>query len=752
MTSMGPEDAGRESQPERLIAALGDKNWRARKHAAATIAKQSTPDVVTQVLQIFRTQHQNLSQLNAAMQILTLAPVDVVPALVELLQTDHEDVRGYSALALGLRGDPNAIPALIAALSDVSTNVQVAAIEALGALEAAAAVDRLVVVVESLQFELAFPALDALRKIGDGRISHRLVPLVEHPLLCEPVVEALGDLGDEEVVPLLLEQLTRHTVSPAFISSALARIHNRLVELYGCGAVVVEMVRSFANHYPLALILHTAICESPTTDKLSLLAVYSWLPGREVDATLVQLVDEPELQEQCIALLARRRQSAEPFLLQRIEHRGCDVEPDYIELLGSLGDPRFIPALLSLLGCEDDTTIAAALDSLARIQDERTYQPAMALLGHTNLMVRDGAVSVLNSLAHPSLRADLHSLLQDPNPLKRESAVKIACYLGVTSCQDLVFKLCSDPEAIVRQAVIANLPSLEDDRVSGSLEYAIATDTPHVRARAVGALADVGGQQAVSLLERALDDEDVWVRYNAVRSLGKLDRHHQCIDRINSIAMSDPAVQVRIAATDALANYGSVMLPALRDLLRQSNEDLAEAAISALGRLQLAEAIPDLTAMVGSGRPRLQMAAIRALGASKQVTALTPLKEVAGAADAGLVREAIAALGILGNAESCEALLWLAQFPRNRKAVIAALLDVPPAAVTVLLNRLPALPLDVSRSVIEVLSRMRSSTALDGLELGMVDPRPAIRFAALAAISHSSRAECLSLAPLEGGC
>src|SRR6478736_1219487 len=125
MSSPVPEDAGQTTEIARLFEALGDKSWHARKRAVDRLANEESSELAQQLLAILRAEHRNLSRLNAAIQVLTVTPIDVVPALQEWLHADEADIRGYSAVAIGLRGDPRPIPALIAAFADVDTNVRV---------------------------------------------------------------------------------------------------------------------------------------------------------------------------------------------------------------------------------------------------------------------------------------------------------------------------------------------------------------------------------------------------------------------------------------------------------------------------------------------------------------------------------------------------------------------------------------------------------------------------------------------------
>src|SRR5687768_8083210 len=122
-----PQDAGQVVYLAQLIEAFGDQKWRTRKRAVDVLSSEDSGELSQHLLAILRSEHRDLSRLNAAIQVLTVTPIDVVPAIEELLQAEDSDVRGYAALALGLRGDSRPIPALIAALADVDTNVRVQA-------------------------------------------------------------------------------------------------------------------------------------------------------------------------------------------------------------------------------------------------------------------------------------------------------------------------------------------------------------------------------------------------------------------------------------------------------------------------------------------------------------------------------------------------------------------------------------------------------------------------------------------------
>ena len=147
--------------------------------------------------------------LSSALQLVTMTGFDLTDALAELLRHEDPNLRTQAALALGTQAGAGAERALLAALDDADANVRFHAIEALGRLNPPSAVDKLARIAESQDFFLAFPALDALARINDPAVAPRIVPLLADDLIGDQAAEALGQIGDEDVVQPLAAALDR---------------------------------------------------------------------------------------------------------------------------------------------------------------------------------------------------------------------------------------------------------------------------------------------------------------------------------------------------------------------------------------------------------------------------------------------------------------------------------------------------------------------------------------------------------------
>jgi len=424
------------------MAALGDGDWTVRRDAIRSLATESSSETVDQLLAVLREGHRDLSRLNAVLQVLARTPADVVPELVRLLVHPDHDVRMYAALALGERGDIRAIEALLFALADGDTNVRVHAIEALGKLRAAAAVDALLEFIERRDFELAFPALDALTAIGDGRVVPTLMPLLHDSIYKVAAIEALGALGDLDVVNPLAERLAEPDAPPESIVAALNRLHNRYVQRFGDKLSIPLAVREAAGPNGVQLLIATAN-RSSANDKGSIATVLSWLEGAEVDDALAELLDRAPLSREIMDACARRGAAIVPCLTRRLAILGVKSRKTLVAVLASIGDRSAVPALLKLLAEEDDAEMLRhLLEALTAIGDLAAYETSRTFLSHEDPRVRQAAVAAINCFGHPQTSSDLLQDLQNPSPLVRESALKVAAYLGLPECFESVLACC----------------------------------------------------------------------------------------------------------------------------------------------------------------------------------------------------------------------------------------------------------------------------------------------------------------------
>jgi HEAT repeat protein len=718
-----------------LVGALGDDSWRVRRAAVSGLTQKAEPDTIASLLRLLREEHHNLSILNSALQVLTMSGVDIITPLAEFLRGPDVDLRIQSALALGEQRDPRAAAPLLEALGDDDTNVRYHAIEALGKLRAAEAVDPLIAVAEAGDFFLAFPAVDALIRIGDGRVAPRLVPLLGDEFLCGPAAEALGRLGDEEVVAPLAAMLNQPGAPSLIICQSLAALYRRYEDSYQEGAHIADLARGAIDASGTRNLLD-ALNEVSADQLWPVALTLGWLEGPAVEEALAGLIGQPVARNEVIEALVRYGPRVTDLLIGRLSSEELRARQAAVIALGRIGDRSATPALIGVLDSERELTIEAA-GALAKIGDPRAFEALLGIIGDPDAGVRQAAISAINSLGRPEMGGRAVALLGDPDPHVRESAVKIAGYFGYPECVDLLLARCRDEDENVRRAAVEHLPYLDDDRVAPALDDALRNGTPKVRAAAARALGQVEGREALPGLLEATRDADSWVRYFAARSIG---RHGftEATEALARLAGEDAVGHVRIAALEALGELGGPRAAAiLAPIAEAQPQDLACAALKALGSIAHPDALPPLQAALRSADPPRRMAAVGAL-AKRGGGGVEELLQWAAAADQETMvsRAAVEALARLATPEAVNALIELTVVPSRQADCVAALAQLGPKLVDPVAQGLGHADAAVRRAVVEALGRMKHPSATERLSAALGDPEAAVRVAAVNALGR----------------
>lgn len=730
---------------EILFEALKDSSWRVRQLVVETLVQRSGPEVIAALVRKIRLEHQDMSILNSALQALTHIQGDVVTPLAELLHVPDVDLRGYAALALGEQPDRRAIPTLLEALNDPDTNVRYNAIEALGKLAAIEAVDLLMDIIESGDFFLAFPALDALKRISDPSITYRIIPLLQDEMLVEPALEVLGYIGDETIITPLVALLAEETTLTTAIVQALVNLYDRYQELYDAGDWIEKLAREAMTPAGVEHLL-AALTTVPEEKLRGFALLLGWLEGEAIEHILIQLMTKPSARKEVIRALGRYGPQVIPGLLEQLKTEDVETRYAVVSALGLIGDKTAIPALVAILEHdENESLICATADAMTKIGESHTtyYIPLLKLLGHPSGTVRQTIVATLNALNPPELRTAVEYLLQDTNPLIRESAVRIIGYIG-TSQINALLTCCKDEDENVRRAAIEMLPYSDSLQVVPSLIKALETDTPKVRAIAARALGSIDelNSLVVTFLRMALSDPDIWVRYFAVRSLGQR-KARTAVDSLIHIIKTDEAIQVQIAAVEALGQIGDPQVIPLLVILKNSNENnLAKAALLALGQIQDPNVLQPLFNTLYVSDLDKRITAVQALGHYSGETVVTELSRVAKLEqEPSVVNEITTVFAQMKTPLAINALLNLSAYPKQREICIDKLAQLGENCIPAVATGLQHEQVNVRLATADVLARMQHPLATQELIKALGDEEASVRLVALKALGHAIPAE-----------
>lgn len=738
--------------PVLLAGSLTDESWRVRRVAAEGLAVSGGQEVLSTLVDALRDHHRDPALLNAALTALARTRDDAVMMVVDLLELPTAEVRTYAALALGLMNDARGVAPLMKRLNDEDTNVRFHAIEALGRIRDGSAADALVAIVEERDFFLSFAALDALAEIGEPSVVPRLLPLLDDPLLLAAVVRCLGELGSEETA-IPLARLIDQPESPiAQVATALVAIRDRMDAQIGAGALVADLARSAIGEGAVNAI-NDALATAGIEDVRGLLIVLSWLPFDGVNEILASLLARADTRPLAVEGLSHRGVSAVPAILAVASKESGEVRRAAAEVLGRLGSTEPTPTLIEWLNDQPEVVIAAA-GAIGAIGDRRAFAPLLEVLDHEEAAVRQAAVSALNSIGHPKMEEAVSARLTDPSPRVRESAARIAGYFGYGSCLRRVVDLCDDDDEIVRRAAVEHLAGYDQRPAWSKVFETLATDSSAtVRAAAARAMGQANSPESLAALVKATHDKNLWVRYFALRSIGRQGvQHADALTCLAECATRDDAPPVRIAAIDSLAALGSPsMSRVLFALARDRDVDVACAAIAAMAKFSPAGASVSLRFALDSHDRRLVRAAMSTLGKHRATDAVSTIAAIIRESrDDELRADGVATLGRIGGHDGVSALLELSSDRTLREPITAALGGLD-AHDTMLLREALKHPDERRRQVvIDGLSRARNESAAMVLASALDDPSPSVRLAAARGLGRidlrDARAQLAALA------
>jgi cyclophilin family peptidyl-prolyl cis-trans isomerase/HEAT repeat protein len=251
---------------------------------------------------------------------------------------------------------------------------------------------------------------------------------------------------------------------------------------------------------------------------------------------------------------------------------------------GRIGDLRATPLLLRVLDQPDSTVRVAAAFALGLLRDSSAVEPLIQRL--TGLPPLDTATAgeVVTALAKTGGRRAAEffasvlggkvALSQaDPSPALSQILME-SWRLGRDAQADAILPFADDTNAAVRWRALYSLGRLRTPQAANYLIAGLQAEDAETRATAARALireyavsARLAPPTVAGLLTRAIDDADIGVRTNALRSLGSY--HDSTLARAIASKVDDPDLNVRVQAAISLGDTpGATSTAALRRVLQ----------------------------------------------------------------------------------------------------------------------------------------------------------------------------------------
>ncbi len=583
-----------------LVEKLGDPDWRVRKVAIARLtATPETSGAIPALIEALA-DGRNPGRRNAALEALTRCGLSALPLLLEASHDPDVDVRKQVVDALAGIGDPSAAPRLCELLGDADVNVRGAAAEALGSAGGELAVDRLAALVrEDREPLVRLSALRTLDRLEVPVPTEDLRGCLEDPMLRSAALALLAHSDDPGAARVLLKGLESGGRSSR--DAALQALVRLCVRLQGQGDGVLgvhERLRTDGSRAewdgPLAYVAERA-CTASLATRLAAVQLLGLVGDPRGVPALLQAGCDEALTEVSLGALAAMGTAAVPPIRAHWVHLSSGARQIACRFLAEMPGDVSRELLLEALRGGDFELRAAAARAVGRHGDVEVIPDLL------DLLAMDEGIEA--GWREDEDRAAAAEALES---LGRRAPGEVCRALG---------------ERLGREGQGFRLASARILRAIGgpeelpTLELLASDPDPAVRRAAVEGMATVSGHPPLDALRLALADEDPGVRIGAARALAQSDEP-SVLDDLSTLA-EDPEARVRAAALHALGDWSRRIGEPHRDrvfgVISQAlalGGTPAMAGLQVLGELGGAAAVALATSMLGADDAELVESAV----------------------------------------------------------------------------------------------------------------------------------------------
>ena len=728
-----------------LEALLIDSSWVVRRAVVAALARLGA-SALPGLCDILVHHRDNEARLAATVDVLAATTANVDREMLALTESPDPAVACDAIQVLGRRRSVAALPRLIELSTHADDNVAVSALEALGRLGGVDTVDALIAAVEAKHFFRTFPALDALGRTGDVRAVKPLTALLQDPLYTAEAARALGHSGQEAAVAPLAELLARPGSAIVRIAAvALAELRERYEARYGETPAIARALASAAAAGVASARIASALPGAGTAEIVAFTRVFAWLGDPLATTELIELVTEPDpIGAAAVSALRRIGGPSTPFVLASIVEGNSARRARLLPILAPAYKQS--DALVVCLDDPDPDVRTRACEALARLGDTTAVGALFRLIGDRDARVSQAAAAAIQSLGSLETKRLALEQARSSDPRTRRAALRILSYFGYPEGLDILVEAMNDDDDKIREAAIYGLPLIDDPKAVEALLASATHADAKTRAAIIRALGQTtAAPEVVNALERALRDDDAWVRYYATQAFGRLKVEASAPWLVARV--TDPSGQVRVAAVESLAHLkDNLAEQALVDAARSSDPDMRRAALLGLGISRRPGALPLLKEGAVSSDAATRLVAIGALAELESPEVIPALAHAASDPDEGVRSAAIGYLSTRPTDDATSALLAQLSTSSVRDRILDALAVGADQRVETVLGALEGADADRSTLYVSALALMRRPSSQAALASLLTSSNVHARRAAataLAAVGTTEAREAL---------
>lgn len=462
-----------------------------------------------------------------------------VPALGKMLRDSGADVAQAAARALGSIGDSAAAKALQAALPNAPAANQLAFCEGLfrcaEALAAKGQRDQAVAIYDQLrnlkqphQARTGAVRGAILARGKDGPAILREYLRSDDYILFSAAVQAALELPRDKVVTevltaelaklpadnqILVIQTLGKRADPAALPALFAMAKG--ADKTGVRLAAIRAL-SAIGHASAVPVLVGLFADTDRQISEAVRESLAGLPGEQTDAALMAMFNSSDTSQRLTALelIGRRRMTASvPTLLKAAGGADPQVRPAAIRMVGELGGPDQLPALLDLLmGTKATQDLEAAEQALsdifARADNPQSYTDKITgLLAQAQPAQKGVLLRILSTIGGPDALKAVRAAVDDPNAEVRAAAIRaLGRWKGADAAPDLLRLAKTSPDPSGRIAALRGYIGLvRDESLSTENKLAMCKEAAAMIQRdeekklLLGVLGEVPAVEALSM-------------------------------------------------------------------------------------------------------------------------------------------------------------------------------------------------------------------------------------------------------------
>ncbi len=450
-------------------------------------------------------------------------------------------------------------------------------------------------------------------------------------------------------------------------------------------------------------------------------------------------------------------------LMNMVQDQNADVRKFVIDVMGAIGDPIFVPALLQALNDPEVNVASAAAEQLGSLGGAEAAELLMqAVLTREEVLFRFSALRSLGILAKPAPVPEALVKLADQDILKKavfeclgaisdESSFMLL--LNSFTCRQknnraaavkALYKIYGRSQAasqvLIREeiqllkgtAIVAGLLELYDNRDAGLTEALLWISVVTSDARFIPLL-----------VEAYSDEHSADAAYSALKGFGR-DALHEIVSRYSALDESGRSGLCLLIAECGYSGFNDVIQEAVRD----PSPQVRIAAALAVGKLGLITLITDLVSLIDDSEARVYTAAVDSLQALVKFNRTAVLSEVDHFCTSKLpCRRKAAALLLASLGEQDRLLLLIKdEDPQVRKAAVTAIgINRVVTSGSILVLALVDENPEVRVAVVDALGELQDTATIEALEHAFSDEDVWVRSAVLKALAKIESGRALSI-------